>query len=569
MDKIKQRQYLLLLWLIILLLYYPSISAELSRIDDIGLIRSLSQREDVNLKKIFIPKAEGGLYYRPILSLSFLIDKKLFFLNIPLMHLHNILLHIFNVSMVFFITREILIISKMMYLKEIPFLAGLLFGIHPICTESVNWISGRTDILAGSFILLSTFLLLKYCVRNRYFYLILSVISFVMATLSKEVAIAFLPAYLLIPISKELRKSSVIYKVSIISIIVGALYFVLRESAFISSNYRIKNTLMFISTDYWHSLFVCLRALGFYVKKFFVPYPLNFTIIDVDPLYELFAFPILILCLYLLYKRSIMGIFFIIGIFLMVPSFLILFRNIAWTPYAERYIYITTAFFTIACICYAGLYFFTEKRRKIFLFFLILIILVFTSTTFHRNLIWRKNISLLEDSIKKEPQFKETRRLYAGLLMDQGRFLDAETQLIFTKSIYMFGYDYKTDFALAELYYRMDELSKAESYIDKVLYNKPKYTEAMKLKLRILVKKALKEREDKKSVMSLVHSYDKFMDSIKEPMFHYQISKVFISLGLYLEAQKALKTAKNLLPDGDIYKEFTNKLMTRLQVKYN
>ena len=36
-----------------------------------------------------------------------------------------------------------------------PLFAALLFAVHPVHTESVSWISGRTDVLAALFFLLA------------------------------------------------------------------------------------------------------------------------------------------------------------------------------------------------------------------------------------------------------------------------------------------------------------------------------------------------------------------------------------------------------------------------------
>ena len=73
-------------------------------------------------------------------------------------HLFNILVHICSTFLVFFIAR--LTIAKGTPWGEdaalkIALITALLFGLHPIQTETVTYISGRPSGLAGLFYFLS------------------------------------------------------------------------------------------------------------------------------------------------------------------------------------------------------------------------------------------------------------------------------------------------------------------------------------------------------------------------------------------------------------------------------
>src|SRR5690242_10177233 len=74
------------------------------------------------------------------------------------MHLENVLFHLLNVLLLFAVARR--------YAPEqegrpplLALTAALLFALHPINAEAVNWISGRSDLIACFFVLLSAFLL--------------------------------------------------------------------------------------------------------------------------------------------------------------------------------------------------------------------------------------------------------------------------------------------------------------------------------------------------------------------------------------------------------------------------
>ncbi|MBC8286261.1 MAG: tetratricopeptide repeat protein [Nitrospinae bacterium] len=111
-------------------------------------------------------------------------------------HLFNVLIHIGSTFLVFFITR--LTIDKGTSwgkdaAQKIALTTTLLFGLHPIQTETVTYISGRPGGLAGLFYFLSLLLFilasLKDCKFLRLILYPLSLASFAMAVLGKEIAV--------------------------------------------------------------------------------------------------------------------------------------------------------------------------------------------------------------------------------------------------------------------------------------------------------------------------------------------------------------------------------------------
>ena len=119
-------------------------------------------------------------------------------------HLFNVLIHICSTFLVFFITR-LTIENGTSWDKDaaqkIALITTLLFGLHPIQTETVTYISGRPGGLAGLFYFLSLLLFiiasLKDCRVPRLILYLLSLISFAMAVLGKEIAVT-LPVMIII-----------------------------------------------------------------------------------------------------------------------------------------------------------------------------------------------------------------------------------------------------------------------------------------------------------------------------------------------------------------------------------
>ena len=141
----------------------------------------------------FIGAGGESIYYRPLLTTSYIIDFHIWKLNPLGYHLTNILLHCLTSLGVFFL---LLFICQL----EFPAFAGaLVFAIHPIQTESVAWIAGRNDVLLGLFVV--TMVLCYVASINNpakeKTFRVLTWLAFLMALFTKETALFYL---LLLPL---------------------------------------------------------------------------------------------------------------------------------------------------------------------------------------------------------------------------------------------------------------------------------------------------------------------------------------------------------------------------------
>ena len=129
-----------------------------------------------------------GIYYRPLTSFSFAVDSA--FSNQTPFYYHqtNILLHALTAVLVcclgFLITRK----------QVAGVLAGLFFATQPMQVGAAAWIGGRTDDLSGLFLALFMVSLVCYHINPKRGWLALSVVSFLLAALSKEQAVFIFPA---------------------------------------------------------------------------------------------------------------------------------------------------------------------------------------------------------------------------------------------------------------------------------------------------------------------------------------------------------------------------------------
>lgn len=132
-------------------------------------------------------------YYRPLPVLSLWIDSLLSPSAPLLFHLTNVVLHAVNAVLVFLLLRCLLAV-------ETPALIGaLFFAVNPIHVEPVAFVSGRTDLWAGTFLLLATLVWAKSRRAEgppRRSDVLKSSVALTLAALSKELSF-LLPAVLL------------------------------------------------------------------------------------------------------------------------------------------------------------------------------------------------------------------------------------------------------------------------------------------------------------------------------------------------------------------------------------
>ena len=132
-------------------------------------------------------------------------------------HAINLLLHLAVVLLLFFVLREILQGSA--HYEPVCFAAALLFAVHPIHTEAVSSVVGRSELLAAGFLLAAWL----FHLQDRY---ILSLFCVVLALLSKESAIGLLPLAVAGDYAKGQLKSWTRYAaIAVVSFLyVGALW---------------------------------------------------------------------------------------------------------------------------------------------------------------------------------------------------------------------------------------------------------------------------------------------------------------------------------------------------------
>lgn len=185
--------FLLILILTVFLIYGKSINYDFLSLDDERLVSgNINFISDIkNLPKIFITDCyytENSVdgYYRPILSLSFVIESLIFYNNTKIYHITNLILFILSLYLMY------IFLLKFNLNKHVLQFTLLLIAVHPILTSVPVWIAARNDSLLAIFTLLTFINVLEYLKKDNLKNFILSILFFSISLFTKESALVLL-----------------------------------------------------------------------------------------------------------------------------------------------------------------------------------------------------------------------------------------------------------------------------------------------------------------------------------------------------------------------------------------
>jgi hypothetical protein len=438
-------QFLLLVF-VTLGVYYPTLFAPYNSLDDQVFVNHLLNQQGFSWTRHFSP---GGTtdYYRPLLTLTFEIDKYVGGLQETFMHLVNVLVHLLNVILIWLVARRFGAFIQRPS-EWLPLLAALLFALHPINTEAVNWIAGRADLLAGAFVFFSLYALLEFIDRRSLLWGTASAIALLGGALCKETALFLVPgACFLLFCRPEQGRSAwplrwvlpALYGVSV------STYFGLRWGAFHTDRglmHTAKLAAQVVGTEvptgegaqaaaldpfpWFDAVTVALKASGFYALKLFQPLPLNFAIHRLDAFYIIPGIALVVALLVFVCRRQLVGWLFLVSASIAVSALFVLFTQLAWTPVAERYMYIPCGPFVIGLVYAVGARLTLLARPRATIVLVSLLLGVGGWMTVSRNMVWQDNLTLYQDAVRQSPDFAPAKNQLALALKAHHRQDEAD-----------------------------------------------------------------------------------------------------------------------------------------------
>ncbi|MFQ6002572.1 MAG: hypothetical protein ACE5KJ_02375, partial [Candidatus Zixiibacteriota bacterium] len=227
-----------------------------------------------NLKTTFVSPLPAKTYeplpfYRPMVSFTYFVD---YHLNksIQSHHLFNLGVHTLNTILLY------LLIFLLFRNIPLSIFTSLFFATHPLHISSVVWISGRTDLIACIFFLLTLILFIKskdHQKLPRQLLLAGASISYILCLFSKETTLA-LPLFLFVwdyvSQKEPIRKKIIPY---IPFAIITVLYLLLRVK--VIGNLGTGEP--YTSSGLFHRFLTVFPIYFYYFKKFILPLQFNYS----------------------------------------------------------------------------------------------------------------------------------------------------------------------------------------------------------------------------------------------------------------------------------------------------
>lgn len=208
--------------------------------------------------------------YSPLVILSFAIEYHFVKLNPFVYHLDNLILHGAVICLAMWFCMQL-----GLNFAEAG-LAALLFGIHPMHVESVAWVTERKDVLYAFFYMFSLNCYLNYLTNEKKTIYLLAVINGVLSMLSKPMAISLPLIFFLCDwyFGRNFKPKAIIDKIIIFICFIPILW----------QTYSLHRYAT--SAGIYEKVLYTLWTLTFYIKKFFLPYPIDifYSIPTVNPL---------------------------------------------------------------------------------------------------------------------------------------------------------------------------------------------------------------------------------------------------------------------------------------------
>ena len=183
---------------VVALTHLPGLDSGFHYDDGHSLLRNPHIRSLGNITAFFTDPytfSENPEYamYRPLVVLSYAVNHSLGGYDATGYHVLNLILHCCA-------TWAVLVLSGLLGLqRREALLAALAFGLHPLATEPISYVSSRSELLAASFYALTVigFIKARYATYTRPYWYAASLIAFVTGLLAKAVALS-LPLMLLL-----------------------------------------------------------------------------------------------------------------------------------------------------------------------------------------------------------------------------------------------------------------------------------------------------------------------------------------------------------------------------------
>ncbi|WP_300460951.1 hypothetical protein [Desulfobacula sp.] len=297
-------------------------------------------------------------------------------------------------------------------------------------------------------------------------------------------------------------------------------------------------------------LFHIFPAIGFYLKKMIIPFPLNFAISNINTtIYSIVFFSFCLLSIYWGINKKIS--FLLVSMILVIsfaPALPIAFGHIAWVPFAERYLYLSVSLAAICMVAYGrsvvqrGL---ISSKKQWIVFFAI--IFVFSIATVQREFVWKNSQSLWADTLKQNPDS-------SMVLFKYGQAFGGETEIWAYQRAIANSDNFKfrdvTFLGIARYESAVQNYDKAIENIDKALAIKKNFNNLCQAAEIVLSMKAEDERMGKEYTAQAIKYYQIAYTKRKTAFVLYKIGTLMNQTCQKAESMQILEKVRHNHPNS-------------------
>jgi tetratricopeptide (TPR) repeat protein len=396
----KQRAVLFVIILLTCIALLPALKNSFVWDDDIYIVKNnlITDISWKGIKEMFTDFSSDN--YGPVTVFINAVQYNIAGLDPAVFHLGSLIFHILNVILVFWFVR------KLSHRWELAAIVALLFGIHPTQVESIAWASGGSTLYSGTFRLASLLAYLYYLKDTRIKYLAMASFFFLLAMLSKAVAVEMPLLFLLMDYIKgrKITGKVLLEKLPLfaLSVAFGILAFILKNQDGSVSTALPSFPIRIVVACYGFVMYIARLVFPVHLSAFY-PYPsfVNGAIPFQFYLYALLALVILAGAFYTL--RYTKEIIFGMGFFALTIFLLLQLMPTGGAVMADRYSYLSSI--GIFYMAGEGLLWLWNRQWKIPAVAILTVFTVFYSVkTYSRCTVWNNAMTLWSDVITQEPE---------------------------------------------------------------------------------------------------------------------------------------------------------------------
>ena len=457
--QLKKKAGVLIIFILLGLgLYFNSLQNGFHYDDQHHIVRNVYIQSPGNIPLFFTEhrmfSALSGvfLHYRPLVMVSYALNYYFGKLDPAGYHLVNLAFHVGSAFLLFLIvnamTVEGLEVRSKSPLSSLfpPIAAGLLFLTTPFNSEVINYVTARSSVMCSFFMLLSFYLWMKFRSQNTSIFYLYSFLAFLLAMLTKEVAIMLPVMFLLYDVyfSRIFARFDYRAIVSYVPFGIAGIFigFVIRLVYFKSTSLYSALSLEKkpVDSEFVSNVIIAVKVLAKYSYSIFVPVQLSIwhKVEESPDIFFIISFLLVTAILasaILLWRRSDhlgkRASFFILWFFVMLLPMTMLSLT---APYQENRGHIAAAGLIAAVVI--GLAALIEKLgsgrslKGVIYAMILTMIILYSAGTVKRNNVWLNDMTLWTDVSAKYPDSVNVRSAIGLAHQSSGNREAAESEFL-------------------------------------------------------------------------------------------------------------------------------------------